>query len=101
MNTSSSSATPRPQHGDKPETVLRRAGLADADWIEPAAVTALFMAAQKHFPRSVPSDTDYDDDTASLTLPPPMNRMIAPEYPSCLWGRIGLVRLGLSLPFVS
>jgi hypothetical protein len=51
------------QHGDKPEKVLRRACLAGADWNEPAAVTALFMAAQKHFPSSVPSDTDDDDDT--------------------------------------
>jgi hypothetical protein len=30
---------------------------------EPASVTALIMAAQKHFPSSVPSDTDDDDDT--------------------------------------
>jgi hypothetical protein len=28
-----------------------------------ASVTALFMAAQKHFPSSVPSDTDDADDT--------------------------------------
>ena len=26
-------------------------------------VTVLFMAVQKHFPGSVPSDTDNDDDT--------------------------------------
>ena len=29
----------------------------------PPLYIALFMAAQKHFPRSVPSDTDDDDDT--------------------------------------
>ena len=40
-----------------------RAGLAGADWNEPASVTALFMAAQKHFPSSVPSNTDDDYDT--------------------------------------
>jgi hypothetical protein len=51
------------KHGDQPGKVLRRAGLAGAEWNEPASVTALFMAAQKHFPRSVPSDTDDDDDT--------------------------------------
>jgi hypothetical protein len=51
------------EHGDKPDKVLRRAGLAGAEWSEPASVTALFMAAQKHFPKSVPSDTDDDDDT--------------------------------------
>jgi hypothetical protein len=31
MNTSSSSATPSTPHGDKPETVLRRAGLAEVE----------------------------------------------------------------------
>ena len=51
------------EHGDKPDKVLRRAGLAGAEWSEPASVTALFMAAQKHFPKSVPSDTDDDNDT--------------------------------------
>jgi hypothetical protein len=43
--------------------VLRRAGLAGAEWNEPASVTSLFMASQKHFPSSVPSDTVDDDDT--------------------------------------
>jgi hypothetical protein len=51
------------QHGEHPGKVLRRAGLAGVEWNEPASVTALFMAAQKHFPRSVPSDTDDDNDT--------------------------------------
>jgi hypothetical protein len=51
------------QHGYKSEKVLRPAGLADDDWNEPAAITSLFMAAQKNFPSSVPSDTDDDDDT--------------------------------------
>jgi hypothetical protein len=53
------------QHGEKLEKVLRRAGLAGADWNEFTAVTALFMAAQKHFPGSVPSDADTDDDYAA------------------------------------
>jgi hypothetical protein len=73
------------QHGEQSGKVLRRAGLAGAEWNEPASVTALFMAAQRHFPRSAPSDTDVTM-TLTMTLPPPMNRMIAPEYPSCLWG---------------
>jgi hypothetical protein len=51
------------QHGEQSGKVFRRAGLADAEWNEPASVTTLFMAAQKHFPGSVPSDTDDDDDT--------------------------------------
>jgi hypothetical protein len=51
------------KHGEQPGKVLRRAGLAGAEWNEPASVTALFMAAQKHFPSSVPSDTDDDNDT--------------------------------------
>jgi hypothetical protein len=51
------------KHGEQPGKVLRRAGLAGADWNEPASFTALFMAAQKHFPGSVPSDTDDDADT--------------------------------------
>ena len=72
------------QHGEQPGNVLCRAGLADAEWNEPASVTILFMAAQKHFPSSVPIDTDDDDD--NVALPQPMNRMIGPEYPSCLWG---------------
>jgi len=51
------------RHGDTPEKVLHRAGLAGADWNEPPAVAALFMATQNHFPSSVPSNTDDDDDT--------------------------------------
>jgi hypothetical protein len=51
------------KHGEQPGNVLHRAGLTGAEWNEPASVTALFMAAQKHFPCSVPSDTDDDDDT--------------------------------------
>jgi hypothetical protein len=51
------------QHCEQPGKVLRRAGLVVAEWNEPASVTALFMAAQKHFPSSVPSDTDDDDYT--------------------------------------
>ncbi len=51
------------KHGEQPGKVLRHAGLAGAEWNEPASVTTLFMAAQKHFPGSVPSDTDDDDDT--------------------------------------
>jgi len=37
----SSSATPSNSLGEHPEKVLRRTGLARADWNEPAAVTAL------------------------------------------------------------
>jgi hypothetical protein len=51
------------KHGEQPGKVLHRAGLAGAEWNEPDSVTVLFMAAQKHFPGSVPSDTDDDDDT--------------------------------------
>ena len=51
------------KHGDQPGKVLHRAGLAGAEWNEPASVTSLFMASQKHFPSSVPSDTVDDDDT--------------------------------------
>jgi hypothetical protein len=51
------------KHGEQPGKVLRLVGLASAEWNEPASVTALIMTAQKHFPGSVPSDTDDDDDT--------------------------------------
>jgi hypothetical protein len=51
------------QHGEQHGKVLRLADLAGAEWNEPASVTTLFMTAQKHFPSSVPSDTDNDDDT--------------------------------------
>jgi hypothetical protein len=50
------------KHGEQPGRVLCRAGLAGAEWNESTSVTALFMAAQKHFSGSVPSDTDDDDD---------------------------------------
>jgi hypothetical protein len=49
-------------HGVKPQKVLRKAGLAGADWDEPTSVKALSSAAQKYFPRSVPSDSDPDVD---------------------------------------
>jgi hypothetical protein len=43
---------------------LGRFSAAGAAGVErSASVTALFMAAQKHFPCSVPSDTDDDDNT--------------------------------------
>ena len=51
------------KHGEQPGEVLRPAGLAGAEWNESASGTTLFRAAQKHFPGSVPSDTDDDDDT--------------------------------------
>ena len=51
------------KHGELSGKVLRRAGLAGAEWNEPASVTVLFMATQKHFPGLVPRDTDDDNDT--------------------------------------
>jgi hypothetical protein len=51
------------QHGEQSGKVLRRAGLTDSEWNEPASITVLFMSSQKHFPSSVPSDTDDDNDT--------------------------------------
>ena len=51
------------KHGDQPGKVLSRACLAGNEWNETASVTALFMAAQKHFPRLIPSDTNDDGDT--------------------------------------
>jgi hypothetical protein len=33
------------KHGEQPGKVLRRAGLAGAEWNEPASVTALFIDA--------------------------------------------------------
>jgi hypothetical protein len=73
------------QHGDKPKTVLRRAGLDDADWNEPDAVTALFMTARNTSLTRSPVTLTMTM-TLPMTLPSPRNRMIAPEYPSCLWG---------------
>jgi hypothetical protein len=54
-------------NGVRPEKVLRKAGLAGAEWNAPAAVTALFAAAHPYFTDSVPcdSDMDQDDDSAS------------------------------------
>ena len=51
------------KHGEQSGKVLCQAGLVGAEWNEADSVTTLFMAAQKHFPSSVPSDTDDDDDT--------------------------------------
>jgi hypothetical protein len=64
---SSSSGTPSSNLGEQPANslpakVLRRTGLAGSDWDESASVKALFAAAQKYFPRSVPSDSDPDID---------------------------------------
>ncbi len=55
------------EHGVRPEKVLRKAGLAGAEWNAPATVTALFAAAHPYFTESVPcdSDKDQDDDSAS------------------------------------
>jgi hypothetical protein len=50
------------KHGEQPGKVLRLACLARAERNEPASVTSLFMTDQKHFPSSVPSDTDNDYD---------------------------------------
>jgi hypothetical protein len=58
-NSPPSSATPMVNSPGR----FSAACLAGAEWTEPASVTALFMAAQKHFPNSVPIDTDDDDDT--------------------------------------
>jgi hypothetical protein len=55
------------ENGVQPEKVLRKAGLAGAEWNAPATVTALFAATHPYFTESVPcdSDTDQDDDSAS------------------------------------
>jgi hypothetical protein len=54
-------------NGVRPEKVLRKAGLAGAEWNAPATVTTLFAAAHPYFTYSVPcdSDTDQDDESAS------------------------------------
>jgi hypothetical protein len=79
------------QHGEKPENksekVLRRADLAGADWNEPASVSALFHGRQKTLPQLGPHPATLTMTIIlTMTLLPPMNRMIAPEYHSCLWG---------------
>ena len=79
------------QHGEKPENksekVLRRADLAGADWNEPASVSALFHGRQKTLPQLGPHPATLTMTMIlTMTLLPPMNRMIAPEYHSCLWG---------------
>ncbi len=51
------------KHGEQSGKVLCRAGLVGSEWNEADSVTTLLMAAQKHFPSSVPNDTDDDDDT--------------------------------------
>jgi hypothetical protein len=49
-------------HGVKPETVLKRAGLAGTDWDKPASVIALYVASTKFWPFTVRSDSDADAD---------------------------------------
>ena len=46
----------------KAEKVLERAGLAGADWDDPASVNALFVASTKFWPRTARSDSDADAD---------------------------------------
>jgi hypothetical protein len=53
---------PLDQHGVKPKKVFKRAGLAGADWNDPASVNALFVASTKVWPRTVHSDSDADAD---------------------------------------
>ena len=50
-------------HGVKPEKVLKKAGLAGADWDDPASVNALYVASTKFWPRTVRSDSDADADS--------------------------------------
>jgi hypothetical protein len=40
-------------HGVKPEKVLKRDGLADADWDDPAFVNALYVASAKFWTRKM------------------------------------------------
>jgi hypothetical protein len=49
-------------HRVKPEKVLKNAGLAGAEWDNPASVNALFVASTKFWPRTVHSDSDADSD---------------------------------------
>ena len=51
------------QHGVEPKKVFKRAGLAGADWNDPASVNALFEASTKVWPRTVHSDSDADADS--------------------------------------
>jgi hypothetical protein len=44
------------------EKVLTKAGLAGADWDDPASVNTLFVSSTKFCPRTVPSDSDADDE---------------------------------------
>jgi hypothetical protein len=50
-------------HGVKPEKVLKKAGLAGADWDDPASVNALYVASTKFWPRTVRSDSDANADS--------------------------------------
>jgi hypothetical protein len=47
-------------HGVKPEKVLKKDGLAGADWDDPASVNTLYVASTKFWPRTVGSDSDAD-----------------------------------------
>ena len=42
----------------KAEKVLERAGLAGADWDDPASVNTLYVASTKFWPHTVRSDRD-------------------------------------------
>ena len=53
---------PLDQHGVKPDKVFKRAGLAGADWNDPASVNTLFVASTKFWPHKVRSDSDADSD---------------------------------------
>jgi hypothetical protein len=76
-------------HGVKPEKVLRKAGLAGADWDEPASVKALFAAAQNTSPaRSLVTVTLMlmpMPMLVTMPLPLAMTLMIVTEFLSPLW----------------
>ena len=51
----------------KAEKVLERAGLAGADWDDPASVNTLYVASTKFWPHTVRSDRDADADSDADT----------------------------------
>jgi hypothetical protein len=51
---------------DKPEKVLKKAGLAGADWDNPDSVHALYAASTKFWPRTLRSDSDADSNAYAV-----------------------------------
>jgi hypothetical protein len=75
-------------HGVKPEKVLKRDGLAGADWDDPASVNALYVASTNSGPAQFAVTVMPMPNPTLMTMPQalPLHLMIVTEFLLPLWG---------------